>query len=63
MWVTQPEHTKGAKDEVKLPEEPPARGGGPYTSCILFCGLLSTGVPVLWCLSQTIFGQRILWLR
>ena len=24
-WVTQPEHSKGVKDEVKRPEEPPTR--------------------------------------
>ena len=66
MWITQPEHTKVAKDEVKLPEGPPARGEGlegPYTFCIFFVVAQSTRVPVLWCVNQTIFGQRILWLR
>ena len=28
-WVTQPERLKGAKDEVKRPEGPPARSQGP----------------------------------
>ena len=28
-WVTRPERPKGAKDEVKRPEGPPARSGGP----------------------------------
>ena len=28
-WVTRPERPKGAKDEVKRPEEPPARSRGP----------------------------------
>ena len=28
-WVTQPERPKGAKDEVKRPEGPPARSQGP----------------------------------
>ena len=29
-WVTQPERPKGAKDELKRPEGPPARSrGGP----------------------------------
>ena len=28
-WVTRPERPKGAKDEVKRPEWPPARSRGP----------------------------------
>ena len=28
MWVTQPEHQKGAKDEVKRPIGSPARSQG-----------------------------------
>ena len=28
-WVTRPERPKGAKDEVKKPEGPPARSRGP----------------------------------
>ena len=28
-WVTPPERPKGAKDEVKRPEGPPARSRGP----------------------------------
>ena len=28
-WVTRPERPKGAKDEVKRPEGPPARSRGP----------------------------------
>ena len=35
-WVTRPECPKGAKDEVKRPEGPPARSRGPEgpeTSC------------------------------
>ena len=29
VWFTQPERPKGAKDEVKRPEGPPARSQGP----------------------------------
>ena len=28
-WVTRPERPKGAKDELKGPEEPPTRSRGP----------------------------------
>ena len=28
-WVTRPERSKGAKDEVKRPEWPPSRSRGP----------------------------------
>ena len=38
-WVTQPEHPKGVKDEVKRPKGPPASSWGPQcplTSSILY---------------------------
>ena len=34
-WVTRPEHSKGAKDEVKRPEGHPARSRGPEGILVL----------------------------